>query len=128
MKPDPRFVTAQIERFSVLNFWPSDQNRSLQLTKELFAVLIRSHSDAQVTAVVNEWIESHADRPTPSELHDILTRYKRDAEQQILPDPNCPKCLGAGWEVIEVGGYSTAMNEPCLCWAPRKPGLIKRPT
>lgn len=118
MKIARKFLLEQANRFKFCNFFPGREDDRAQYLAEIAAALGRATSEDIVTSVVSEWLENFSERPTPADIHRMVSRYVAGVES--FPDPNCERCGGEGWIIVERGGLSGA--DRCTCW--RRPAMV----
>ncbi len=127
---DRKHAANEIGRLIGLNFFPTDQ----KALKELVTSLSFAATEIIATAVINEWLESQNQRPTPADLRRMVAaenvKHEERMEQaRIVPIANCKRCGDCG---LYGGQIGTAYDGPwkwCECDAAdvrrnAAPGLV----
>jgi hypothetical protein len=113
----------EIGRLIGLNFFPSDP----KAVKELVAALTFASTEAIATTVINDWLESENQRPTPADIRRmVMSENQKWAEylerQKIAPDIVCKRCGDCG---IYGGQIGTQYDGPWH-WCTCETGLVRK--
>lgn len=115
MSIDPKVLAEQFERLRALNYFPSDES----VQKEIRNAMKSAPNEILLTAVVNEWLKTHTERPTPADIYRLIRQEmeSNDTQRYWKPEdeakPNCAACQDSGLS----GGTKT--NPWAFCECPR---------
>lgn len=93
MSIDKKELRIQLGRLRSLNYFPAagtDQEKELELA------LKSCRNEFMLAAVVNEWVQSQTERPTPADLYRLIQEHK-DAADKLTQKPKCQTCSGSRW-------------------------------
>jgi len=90
-----------------MSFFPQDPEVQCLLVEELHR-LARDHDNAHV--MIYKWLYNQREAPKVADL----VRLAAEHRVVIQPDPNCEKCDGSGWVIIERNDCSGAERCSCL--------------
>lgn len=117
---EKRFASEQISRLIGLKFFPSE--RSAQA--ELVSMLSFARNTVIAVAVINEWLESQSDRPTPADIRRIVASHNEaqiEREQrEAIPEQRfieCQSCKDEGIGESIWAGNLHSVASWCLCEA-----------
>lgn len=97
MKLDPRFVLSQVMRMEHLDFFPRDEKG----IDELIQAFRNAVSEVVVTAVVQEWIETQAKRPTPADLYRAVMKHNTlILGGKSAATTACSRCCNTGTVIV----------------------------
>ena len=98
---------AQLTRMMGLNFFPADKPAQLELAKALQA----ANSPEIIKAVVDEWLASNSDRPTPADLRRLVGDKNQERAQLRK---KCSACNGDAavtrWYLVTYLGASLTVK------------------
>ena len=129
---DKRFAADQIARLIGLKFFPSE--RSAQV--ELVSMLTFAKNEVIAVAVINEWLESQSDRPTPADIRRLVADHNTAAEaagryeaESAPVHYSCRSCQDEGFYGGRIGGLYAGPWKWCNCFAAqekraRRPDLV----
>ncbi len=84
------FASLQISRLAGLDYFQMLPQPAID---QLVLALCRADTDIIAVAVVNEWLESSATRPTPFDIRKLVSRHNGHAA-------NCSACCDVGLLVV----------------------------
>jgi hypothetical protein len=113
------FAKSQIKRLTMLVGFPRDTPEAIaDLTDALMTAPSEEYARDAITSFVEE-ADSETRCPFPKDIRAAVLQLLREREGEILPDPLCPKCKGAGDVIVEKNGYTSSYR--CSCHARRPP-------
>jgi hypothetical protein len=68
------FLTQQVLRLRWLNYFPAGQQDRTAYTSELAKPLANAADESIVIAVIDEWMATNPDRPTPADFYAAVKR------------------------------------------------------
>jgi hypothetical protein len=106
----------EIGRMIGLDYFPSDK----KAVNELIGALCFAATEAIATTVVNDWLESQNQRPTPADLRRmVMSENQKWAEyleqQKIAPDIVCKRCGDCGLYGGQIGTGFDGLWYWCNC-------------
>lgn len=105
-------LKGQVARLAQMQGFP----REPAAIRELVLALQHARDLDTAAVVVSAFLEnaiSDTRCPMPSEIR----RACYATQDEARPDPDCSRCGGDGWKIVERAGISGA--DRCDCWAPR---------
>ena len=111
------FSHEQILRLAMLVNFPSKSEPAI---KDLIKALLKAETPAMAESIIDFFTDdanTETRCPMAAEIKSaIIMRL-----DPMLPDPDCPKCKGAGFPIIDLPDGTTAAGSYCSCHARRKP-------
>jgi len=107
---DPKVLWDQFTRIQFMKYFPKKLEEVAAYRTEFNRVMGRCKSDAMAVMVITEWIDNNTDRPTFSELAQLISKHVinlQDSNKSDKRETKCAKCAGDGsqWRGLHLANH-----------------------
>lgn len=97
---DRKDIYDQFQRITFLKYFPRKLDEVASYQQEFNRVMMRCKSNIMAVKVIDDWIDNNTDRPTFSELAQLIAKHivnANDSDKNSTPrEKKCQRCYGDG--------------------------------